>query len=206
MKRGVRAHDPRKNVRPQIIKTGYNNMNLIKQVEEISINTKEKTKQYGEVFTPTPMIEKMCDSIPPEFWSDPSKTILDPASGNGNMGAVVATRLMEGLKDVIPDEDARYKHIMEKQLYMCELQRANARNIERIFNPNGDLKLNLYVGDTLRMPEDYFDLTYEERNAKYPQHNVWDDTPEAEMQYPKVKPIRGKRRQGANNSSTGQRS
>jgi len=203
MKRRVRAHDPRKNVRPQIIKTGYNNMNLIKQVEEISINTKEKTKQYGEVFTPTSLTQKMLEGL---NFTDPSKTILDPASGNGNMGAVVATRLMEGLKDVIPDEDARYKHIMEKQLYMCELQRANARNIERIFNPNGDLKLNLYVGDTLRMPEDYFDLTYEERNAKYPQHNVWDDTPEAEMQYPKVKPIRGKRRQGANNSSTGQRS
>jgi len=156
-------------------------MDLIKKVEEVSKYSKENSRAFGEVFTPVKLIEQMLSSLPQETWSDPTKTFFDPVAGNGNFEAVIATRLMAGLKDAIPDEAARYKHIMEKQIYMGELQRTNARNIEKIFNPDGKLKLNLYVGNALLIPDDYWNLNYEGRKNRYPQHNVWDDTPPEKM-------------------------
>ncbi len=143
---------------------------LIKQVEAVSVHSKDKVKKFGQVFTPTHLIQEMCDSLSPETWSDPNRTVFDPTAGKGNMIAIVVTRMMAGLKDIIQDEEARYKHIMENMIYQGELQLENALEIERIFNPDGKYKLNLYVGDVLKMPEDFFDLPYEERLKKYPQN------------------------------------
>jgi len=114
----------------------------------------------------------MCDSLGSETWSNPKFTILDPCCGKGNMPAVLVKRFMSGLSEFIPDEKERYKHIMEKQIYMGELQMESAMEIDRIFNPDGDLKLNLFVGDSLKMPKDFFDLPFDERVKKYPQHHV----------------------------------
>lgn len=130
------------------------------EITKVSAHSKTKSDEHGEVFTPFALTEQMCDALPTETWVDQKKTFLDPCAGNGNMTAIVVQRLMEGLSSHIPDEDERYKHIMEKQIFMCELQRESAANIERIFNPNRDLKLNLYVGDFLFMPENFFDRTH----------------------------------------------
>jgi hypothetical protein len=64
---------------------------------------------------------------------------------------------MVGLEQWEPDVDKRYKHIMENQIYMSEFQQESCDFIKQVFNPNGDIKLNLHEGDTLTMPEDYFD-------------------------------------------------
>lgn len=129
-----------------------------------------KIKMYGEVFTPTALIAQMCDALPSETWSDPTKTFFDPCAGKGNMQTILVSRLMTGLKDVIPDEQERYRHIMEEQIFMAELQLESALDIERVFNPDRSLSLNLYVGDALQMPTDFWDLPFEKRIKKYPQH------------------------------------
>jgi hypothetical protein len=63
---------------------------------------------------------------------------------------------MVGLENEIANEYDRYKHIMENQIYMSEFQVESAQFIKETFNPNGDIKINLYVGDTLTMPDNYF--------------------------------------------------
>jgi len=60
-------------------------------------------------------------------------------------------KLMEGLKTKIPNEELRKKHIIEKQLYMGELNKKNCFVIKQIFNINNKYKLNLYEGDTLNV-------------------------------------------------------
>ena len=158
-------------------------INLIQQVEAVSIHSKDASDKHGEVFTPTALIEKMCDAaFPKEFWSDPSKTFVDFCAGNGNMQAVIVTRLMSGLGSIIPDEKERYRHIMEKQVYMAEYQTTSALNIERIFNPTRELHLNLYVGDSLRIPKDFWDLPFEKRIRRYPQHYVFGGIKPGKMQ------------------------
>jgi site-specific DNA-methyltransferase (adenine-specific) len=94
------------------------------RIEDIIANGYEsfdKLNNNGEVFTPWELIEEMLDKLPEDFWEDPSKTMVDPAAGLGNFHAVVIERLMDGLANKIPDEEERYKHIVENQLYFVEL-------------------------------------------------------------------------------------
>ncbi len=58
---------------------------------------------------------------------------------------------MEGLKNKIPNEVERKKHIIEKQIYMGELNKKNCSMIRQIFNINNEYKLNLHEGDTLNV-------------------------------------------------------
>ena len=146
---------------------------IIAAIDAACFHSKEKSKQFGEVFTPWKLINEMCDALAKEDFSNPTLKFLDPCTGRGNMPAVIVQRLMIGLKELYPDERVRYRHIMEKQIYMGELQRENAMAIDRIFNPDKTLQLNLYVGDALKMPEDFFDLPFRERINKYPRNYVW---------------------------------
>jgi hypothetical protein len=148
------------------------NNKLISLVESESIYSKEKSDSLGEVFTPTPLIKEMLSHLPRDVWKDSTKTWFDPCAGKGNFPAVIVTILMTGLEGEIPNKAERYKHIMEKQMYMAEYQRESAEVIERIFNPSGSLRLNLYVGDTLKIPDDFFDLPFEERKVRYPENCI----------------------------------
>ena len=141
---------------------------IIAQVAKLSTYSKSKSDAHGEVFTPGSLIKDMLRQLPKTVWSDMTKKWFDPCAGKGNFPAYVVHNLMTGLRTVIPDEDARYKHIVENMLYMSEYQQESAEAIERLFNPDGTFQLNLHVGDTLTMPEDFFDLPLAERTFKYP--------------------------------------
>ena len=98
----------------------------------------------------------MLDQLPAELWSDKTKTWFDPAAGNGNFHIIVLKRLFDGLSSQIPDDRERVKHIVEKQLYFAEYQRISARNTAELFSFGGLCEVNIYCGNTLDMPGDYF--------------------------------------------------
>jgi hypothetical protein len=66
----------------------------------------------------------------------------------GNFPIAIYYKLMDGLKEKIPDMIKRKKHILEKQIYMGELNQKNCFVIKQIFNINDEYKLNLYHGNT----------------------------------------------------------
>lgn len=138
-------------------------------VEANAVFDKAKAKALGEVFTPPSLINEMLDSLPKRAWSNPDKTWFDPCAGVGNFPVFIVARLMVGLKKKIPSAKWRYKHIVENMLYMSELQPESCAQIEQTLNPQGEYKLNLHMGDTLTMPEDFFDLSWEDRRAVYPE-------------------------------------
>lgn len=70
-----------------------------------------------EVFTPPEVANAMLDMLPPELWQDSKATFLDPACKSGVFLREIAKRLIEGLKDEIPDLQTRLDHIFQKQLY-----------------------------------------------------------------------------------------
>jgi len=70
-----------------------------------------------EVFTPPTVVNQMLDMLPAELWSNPNTTFLDPVSKTGVFLREIAKRLMEGLKEQIPDVQERANHIFTKQLY-----------------------------------------------------------------------------------------
>ena len=70
-----------------------------------------------EVFTPPEVANRMLDMLPEELWHDSSATFLDPACKSGVFLWEIAKRLIEGLKEEIPDLQERIDHIFHKQLY-----------------------------------------------------------------------------------------
>jgi site-specific DNA-methyltransferase (adenine-specific) len=70
-----------------------------------------------EVFTPPTIANQMLDLLPAELWRDKNAAFLDPACKSGVFLREIAKRLMEGLKDEIPDQQKRIDHIFTKQLF-----------------------------------------------------------------------------------------
>ena len=70
-----------------------------------------------EVFTPPEVVNNMLDMLPPHLFQSPDTTFLDPACKTGVFLREIAKRLLMGLKDAIPDEDERRKHIFTRQLF-----------------------------------------------------------------------------------------
>lgn len=117
----------------------------------------EKNK-FGEVFTPMYLINEKLEKLDEEYkkiykmsiFSNKKLKWLDPATGMGNYPIAVYLKLFEGLKKEIPDDKKRKKHILEKMLYMCEINKKNCYIVKQIFNINNEYNLNLYEGDFLK--------------------------------------------------------
>ena len=123
----------------------------------IDLNLKPKTKEkkeFGEVFTPRQLINEMLDKLPKEVWSNKELKWFDPAVGIGNFMIEIYWRLMDGLKDEMPNFNERKSHIINKMLYMSELNENNIKECKKIFNE----EINIYEGDTLKMPNKYFTI------------------------------------------------
>ena len=117
----------------------------------------EKNK-FGEVFTPMYLINEKLEKLDEEYkkiykmsiFTNKKLKWLDPATGMGNYPIAVYLKLFEGLKNEIPDDKKRKKHILEKMLYMCEINKKNCYIVKQIFNINNEYNLNLYEGDFLK--------------------------------------------------------
>lgn len=64
---------------------------------------KNRVKQTGECFTPTPLVQEILDQLPPESFTDPIKTFLDNSCGDGQFLSEVLIRKLE---NGIPFEQA----------------------------------------------------------------------------------------------------
>ncbi len=139
--------------------------NVQEAIAKASVYSKQKSDDLGEVFTPFELIEEMLDRYDSSIWSDKTKTFFDPCAGKGNFPICIVKRLFDGLADEIPDADERLKHIVEEQLFMAEYQKESADFIKDNFTFGIEgLRVNLYHGDTLEMPHDWFDKPWVERD------------------------------------------
>lgn len=136
-----------------LINSGIGKYEHIKDVilmlrEYVKVGEVEK-KKFGEVMTPLELVKEMLATLPEEVWSNPNLKWLDPANGSGPYPLMVIYRLMNGLKDWEPDEEKRYKHIVEKMIYVCELQPKNMFLYMCAVDPWDMYQLNIYTGSFL---------------------------------------------------------
>jgi hypothetical protein len=108
-------------------------------------------KKYGEVFTSMKLVNEMLDKLPNNVWMNQNLKWFDPACGMGNFPVAIYLRLMDALKDKIPNNNDRKKHILENMLYMSELNKKNVMITKQIFDINNEYHLNIYQGDTLTL-------------------------------------------------------
>lgn len=77
-------------------------------------------QQTNQIFTPKNVVKNMIDKLQaenPEDFTDPKKTFADLYMKSGLFIAEIVKRLYVGLKDKIPDDEKRLKHILEHQVY-----------------------------------------------------------------------------------------
>jgi site-specific DNA-methyltransferase (adenine-specific) len=79
-----------------------------------------------EVFTPPGLANQMLDTLTEAWtaandganiWADKTLKFLDPFTKSGVFLREITSRLVEGLKDEIPDLQERVDHILTKQIF-----------------------------------------------------------------------------------------
>lgn len=126
------------------------------------IKTKQRVKDFGEVFTNEREVKAMCDLIPQETWDNIASTFLEPACGNGNFLVDIYRRKLErcetekdGLKALasIVGIDIQADNVQEsrnrlKQMYCDKFPNASdfALQMADII-----LKNNIICGDSLKI-------------------------------------------------------
>jgi hypothetical protein len=117
-------------------------------------------KKFGEVFTPMSFINNnMLGDLEVHYKEKYDKNIFeeenlkwgDTTAGMGNFPIAIYYKLMEGLKNKIPNKRDRKKHILENMLFMAEYNKKNCFIIKQIFDINNEYKLNLHEGDSLKL-------------------------------------------------------
>jgi hypothetical protein len=153
-------HDSANFIFNNIREMGKENLPLIYSMSPEDIQDKiekylpvreEKKHKNGEVFTPIHLIEEMLEKLPESVWTNPNLKWLDPANGIGNFPMVVYNKLLEQLpktyKDLYSTEQGKKKHIIEKMLYMVELDTANIKISRRIFGKGANISCGSFLED-----------------------------------------------------------
>ncbi len=133
------------------IVVGMEEDSIYKLIEEYLPSKSKEKSEHGEVFTPVSMITSLYDNFPASAFTNKDSVWLDPASGIGNLLLVAFFYLMNGLRKVISNKELRKKHIIEKMLYMTEINKKNVKICIDIFKkicPSA--KVNIYEGDFLK--------------------------------------------------------
>lgn len=70
-----------------------------KKPKEKIIKSKQRVKDFAEVFTPSHIVKDMCDLIPDSVWDNIESTFIEPACGNGNFLVEIYERKLKLCKD-----------------------------------------------------------------------------------------------------------
>jgi hypothetical protein len=112
--------------------------------------TDKEKKSNAEIPTPRKLKLEMTSKVPEDFWTTKQK-VLEPSVGKGGFCLEIIEFFMKGLEEKIPDEEERYKTIVEDCLYFADINPANIFITKLILTPNNEYKLNYYEGDSLKI-------------------------------------------------------
>ena len=128
-----------------------NNRELSELIDKYLIPQELEKKSNAEVSTPFKLRQNMLDKISPTFWKSHLNKVLEPCSGKGGFIIDIIGRFMNGLKDTIPDEEIRYKIIVEECLYFSDINPTNIFVCKLLIDPNNEYNLNYNEGNTLEL-------------------------------------------------------
>jgi tRNA1(Val) A37 N6-methylase TrmN6 len=121
------------------------NLNLPTFKQTFNVSNADKL-EYGEIYTPFSLINKMLDLFDPAVFTVPEKRWLDIGAGLGYFSIALFERLNQGLSHLLTDEAKRKKHIVEKMLYMAEVKESNINSLREMFGSGA----NILGGDFLK--------------------------------------------------------
>jgi len=120
-------------------------LDLLTFKQTFSVTNADKL-EYGEIYTPFSLINKMLDLFEPAVFTISEKKWLDIGAGQGYFSIALFERLNKGLTAAgWTNETKRKKHIIENMLYMAEVKPANIDALREMFGSGA----NILVGDFL---------------------------------------------------------
>lgn len=73
-------------------------LNIDNYATEERVKRRKGKNGTQEFFTPYEIVKKMAEKVPEEYWSDSTKTFLDPCFGNGNLILyIIWNRIQHGI-------------------------------------------------------------------------------------------------------------
>ena len=123
-----------------------------------NMSLEEKDKFFKQHFnlraesgaTPANLVNEMLDKLPPDIWHDKSKTFCDPVMGTGTFLLGIKERLMDGLKNSIPEETAREKWILENMIYGYDIEQSKVNIAKKLIVGDKPYRNNLERKDMLK--------------------------------------------------------
>lgn len=116
------------------------------EIQDLS-STRGNREQYGEIFTPYSLIQRMFGMLSPITFEDPTAKWLDPGAGTGFFSIFLFWKLDAGLSNIIPDTLERRNHIISNMIYMVEIQKENVERIRLFFGLNANISCADYLTD-----------------------------------------------------------
>jgi len=121
------------------------------------VKTKKRIKEQGEVFTPQWLVDEMLDKLPQDVFTNPEKTFIDPACGDGNFLVRVLRRKIQNGSTPLQALQTTYGvDIMEDNVQACRRRllkevTGNKKqiNIEEYRPHTEALKTNIKCANTL---------------------------------------------------------
>ena len=163
-------------VKELFMKNRKNKRGLSKLLDKYIIPQEFEKKNNAEVSTPFKQRHIMLDRMPPNFWKALNK-VFEPCAGKGGFIIDIIDRFMDGLKDLIPDEELRYKTIVEECLYFSDINPTNIFIFKLLIDPDDKYKLNYYEGNTLDLNiKDKWDIDEFDAIIGNPPYNSSGDT------------------------------
>ena len=145
--------------------------------KEKIIKSKQRVKDFAEVFTPSHIVKDMCNQVPDSVWDNIESTFLEPSCGNGNFLVEIYERKLKLCKDEKDGLKALASMVgIDIQADNCEecRKRLMAKYLEAFPNANevcillaaGILQNNIICGDSLKIQEQWIKENENVENSK----------------------------------------
>ena len=172
-----------KTIKELLNKSKNDPQQLSKMIDTYLITQQDERDRNAEVSTPYKLRKDMLDALPQELFKSVN-TVFEPCSGKGGFLIDIVSRFMDGLSDKYPDEQERYKTIVEKCIYFADINPMNIFINKLLLDSNNVYKLNYYTGNTLEIDiQKEFDISgfdaiisnppYNSSGAKNTGNTIW---------------------------------
>ena len=126
----------------------------INQYVQVFTAEKDNKATYGEVHTDFSLIHRILNLLPTYLFADPTKKWLDPCCGKGYFTIILYKRLFKSLSKCIPNAEKRHTHIIERMIYMIELNNEHIPQLYELFGENA----NILNGNFLELTNQKYDI------------------------------------------------
>lgn len=118
----------------------------------------ETRNNYGIVYTPNSLVDKILDLIPKHYYENPHLKWLDVGAGNGAFSQNLYNRLLTNLTQTFPNLETRRNHIIKNMITMCEIYSPHIEKLNKLFSQEANIITSDFLTLELNKDVKHFDF------------------------------------------------